>query len=55
MRLMGLQAIYPKKDLSKASPEHKKYPYLLRGLSIDHPDHVWASDYSDDKVIPIFH
>jgi len=46
MRLMGLQAIYPKKKLSKAAPGHKKYPYLLRGLSIDHPDHVWASDIS---------
>ena len=44
MRLMGLEAIYPKPNLSKASPEHKKYPYLLKKMIIDHPDQVWASD-----------
>jgi len=44
MGFMGLQAICPKKNLSKAVAGHKKYPYLLRNLSIDHPDHVWASD-----------
>ena len=51
MRLMGLQAIYPKKNLSKATPGHKVYPYLLRGLSIDHPDHVWASDITSELLI----
>ena len=44
MRTMGLAAIYPKPNLSKASPEHKKYPYLLKNLTIDHPDQVWATD-----------
>jgi putative transposase len=44
MRLMGLEAIYPKPNLSKASPAHKKYPYLLKNLVIDHPDQVWAAD-----------
>jgi len=44
MRLLGLQAIYPKKRLSFENKEHKKYPYLLRGLRIDQPDHVWCSD-----------
>ena len=44
MRLMGLEAICPKPNLSKASPEHKKYPYLLKNMVIDHPDQVWASD-----------
>lgn len=44
MRLMGLEAIYPRPNLSKASSEHKKYPYLLRNLVIDHPDQVWATD-----------
>ncbi|MDD4239600.1 MAG: IS3 family transposase [Desulfotomaculaceae bacterium] len=43
MRLMGLEAIYPKPSLSKASPEHKKYPYLLRNMNIDQPDQVWAA------------
>ena len=53
MRLMGLEAIYPKPKTSKPHPAHKIYPYLLRNLCIDHPNQVWATDYSDDKVIPI--
>jgi len=44
MRMLGLQAIYPKKRLSLKNKEHMKYPYLLRGLAIDRPDHVWCSD-----------
>ncbi|MGP8320879.1 MAG: IS3 family transposase [Methanosarcinaceae archaeon] len=44
MRLMGLEAIYPKPNLSKASKEHKIYPYLLRGVSIDRVDQVWSTD-----------
>ena len=44
IRTMGLEAIYPKRNLSKASPEHKKYPYLLKNIVIDHPDQVWSTD-----------
>ena len=44
MKLMGIEAICPKKRLSLKNKEHKTYPYLLRHLKIDHPDHVWASD-----------
>jgi putative transposase len=44
MRKMGLEAIYPKKKLSKAHPDHKKYPYLLRDVVIDHSDQVWSVD-----------
>lgn len=45
MRLLGLEAIYPAgRKTSKPHPGHKIYPYLLRGLIIDHPDQVWASD-----------
>jgi len=44
MRKMGLEAIYPKKKLSKAHPEHKKYPYLLRDVVVDHPDQAWCTD-----------
>jgi len=44
MRLMGLEAIYPKPRLSNAHPEHRKYPYLLRNLKVLHPDQVWATD-----------
>jgi putative transposase len=46
MRLMGLEAIYPKRNLSKSCPEHRKYPYLLRGIEICHPDQVWCADIS---------
>lgn len=44
MQKMGLEAVYPKQNLSRPHKEHKKYPYLLRGLKIDHPNHVWAGD-----------
>jgi putative transposase len=44
MRLMGLEAIHPKPDTSRRHPEHKVYPYLLRGLKIDHPNQVWCAD-----------
>src|SRR5271166_5149769 len=38
MRLMGLEAIYQKPNTSRRHPDHKVYPYLLRGLIIDRPD-----------------
>ena len=44
MRLMGLEAIYPKPKTSKPHPENKIYPYLLRGLKINRPNQVWAAD-----------
>lgn len=44
MKLMGLEAIYPKPNLSKASSENKKYPYLLRGVKIVVPNQVWSTD-----------
>ena len=44
MRLMGLEAIYPKKRLSLPDKEHRVYPYLLRDLAIVRPDQVWCSD-----------
>lgn len=44
MRLMGLEAIYPKKRTSFPGPEHKIYPYLLRSLTIDRPNQVWSTD-----------
>jgi len=44
MRLMGLQAIYPKPRTTKPHPQNKVYPYLLRGLKINRPDQVWAAD-----------
>jgi len=44
MRLMGIEALYPKKKLSIASVEDKKYPYLLKDLAIIEPDEVWSID-----------
>ena len=44
MRIMGLEAIYPKKNTSAASREHLKYPYLLKGLEITHANQVWSTD-----------
>lgn len=44
MRLMGLEAIYPKPHLSKAEKGHKIYPYLLRDIKISCVDKVWSSD-----------
>ena len=44
MRLMGLEAIYPKPNLSHAAAAHPKFPYLLKGLTIDRPDQVWSAD-----------
>ena len=44
MRVMGLEAIYQKPNTSLGHPAHKKYPYLLRNLVIDHPNQVWCAD-----------
>ena len=44
MRLMGLEAIYPKPRLSAAGRGHRVYPYLLRGVRIGRPDQVWGAD-----------
>jgi putative transposase len=44
MRLMGIEAIYPKPHTSRPYPEHRIYPYLLRGISVERPNQAWASD-----------
>ena len=44
MRLMGIETLYPKRKLSRPHPDHKVYPYLLRGLDINHSDMVWCAD-----------
>lgn len=54
MQLMGLEAIYPKPNLSAANKEHKKFPYLLRSLIIDHPDQAWAGDITYIPLITGF-
>jgi len=44
MNLMGIRSLAPQKKTTTPHPEHYKYPYLLRGLKIDHPNHVWCAD-----------
>jgi putative transposase len=44
MRLMGLEAIYPKPRLSLGGPGHKIYPYLLSGVRIERSNQVWSTD-----------
>lgn len=46
MRQMGLRALYPRQRTSQPGKGHKIYPYLLRDLSIEHANHVWATDIS---------
>lgn len=44
MRLMGLRTVYQKPRTSDPHPDHKVYPYLLRGLAITRANHVWCAD-----------
>ena len=44
MRIMGLEAIYPKPRLSCNGGAHLRFPYLLKGLTIERSNQVWCSD-----------
>ena len=44
MRILGIEAHYPKPHLSRPQPGHQIYPYLLRGVTIERPNHVWSTD-----------
>ncbi len=46
MKRMGIEAIYRQPNTSKPAPGHKIYPYVLRGVTIDQPNQVWAKDIS---------
>jgi putative transposase len=52
MRVMGIEALVPRPGTSQAAPGHKVHPYLLRGLAITAPNHVWAADIT---YIPMAH
>lgn len=51
MRLMGLEAIYPKPNLSRRNNEDSIYPYLLRDLAVTHANQVWASDITYIRTV----
>lgn len=51
LRLMGLEAIYPKPKLSQAAPGHRIYPYLLRGVKIERVNQVWSSDITYVRLV----
>jgi putative transposase len=54
LRLMGLEAIYPKPQLSQPAAGHRIYPYLLRGLKVERVNQVWSSDITYIRLISGF-
>ena len=51
MRILGLDAIYPKKKTSIPNKEHLIFPYLLKGVSITYPNQVWAIDITYIRLV----
>ncbi len=51
MEEMGLTAVYPGPNLSKRALAHKIYPYLLRGVTAAHPNHVWGVDITYIRLL----
>ena len=52
MRVMGIEAIYPKRRTTWPGAGHKIYPYLLRNVEVTRPDQVWSSDIT---YVPLRH
>ena len=52
MRVMGIEAIYPKRRTTWPGAGHQIYPYLLRNVEVTRPDQVWASDIT---YVPLCH
>lgn len=51
MQEMGLEAIYPKPNLSQPAPAHRVYPYLLRGVRSAYPNHIWGIDITYIRLL----
>ena len=49
-QIMGLEAVYPKMNLSKRNQAHKVYPYLLKGLDVIYSNQVWCADITYEVV-----
>lgn len=54
LRLMGLEAIYPKPNLSQPAAGHRIYPYLLRGVKVERVNQVWSSDITYVRLMSGF-
>ncbi len=50
MKRMGIEALYRKPNTSKPAPGHRIYPSLLRGMTIDRPNQVWAMDITSGPM-----
>lgn len=50
MRLMRIEAVYPKAKTTRRNEKHKIYPYLLRGVAIEKPDQVWSTDITYIRI-----
>ena len=51
MRLIGIQAIYPRRSGASPGRGHKRYPYLLRNLPTTHVNQVWSADFTDAPLL----
>ena len=51
MRIMGIEAVYPKPRTTRRHPGHKVYPYLLRDMTVERSNQVWAADITYRTVV----
>ncbi|MGH9857445.1 MAG: IS3 family transposase, partial [Acidobacteriota bacterium] len=54
MQEMGLKAHYPGPNTSKRNKEHQLFPYLLRGVTASHPNHIWGTDITYIRLLKGF-
>ena len=54
MRTMGIEALYPKPNFSQRNPMHTVYPYLLKGVTAQYPNHIVGTDITYIKMLQGF-